>query len=93
MSGLHRRAARRDANEAKIVAALRQVGATVERLSIEDVPDLLVGFRGETYLLEVKSGHGDLRPGQIRWLTAWRGGKARPVWSVLEALQFVGAVL
>lgn len=47
-----------DGNQAQIVRALRQVGATV--LSLADMgdgcPDLLVGFRGFNILLEVKDG-------------------------------------
>ena len=44
----------RDQNEGPIVAALRSVGATVSRLNDPGAPDLLVGFRAGTYLLEVK---------------------------------------
>lgn len=51
---IHRRAVGRDSNEAEIVAALRAAGASVTPLSAEGVPDLLVGYRGATYLLEVK---------------------------------------
>lgn len=51
---IHRRAARRDENEAEIVTALEAVGASVTRISEDGVPDLLVGFRGRTYLLEIK---------------------------------------
>jgi hypothetical protein len=48
------RAKRRDSNETPIVDALRGVGAAVTRLNEDGVPDLLVGFRGHTFLLEVK---------------------------------------
>lgn len=52
---LHRRAARRDSNEAEIVAALLAAGASVTYLSgVDGLPDLLAGFQGRTYLLEVK---------------------------------------
>lgn len=88
---LQRRAAKRDGNEAGIVAALRQVGATVQHLSEEDCPDLLVGFRSTTFLLEVKSGANDLTPGQARWFLEWRGGVCRPVWNVQDALEVIGA--
>jgi hypothetical protein len=49
-----RRAAQRDASEPEIVAALRAVGATVQLLSVKGVPDLLVGWRGQMWLLECK---------------------------------------
>lgn len=45
-----------DANEPSIVAALRKAGATVIRIEspIAGVPDLVVGFRGHWYAIEVK---------------------------------------
>jgi Holliday junction resolvase len=49
---------RRDANEPSIVQALRKIGARVERISGPDLPDLLVGFRGQWYPLEVKTAKG-----------------------------------
>lgn len=49
-----RRAARRDDNEPDIVQALEAVGATVQLLSVRGVPDLLVGWRGQMWPLEVK---------------------------------------
>lgn len=69
-----KRAARRDESEPAIVDALRAAGASVTVIGQGDgVPDLLVGFEGATYLLEVKnplgprggkSGGGGSRPGQ-----------------------------
>lgn len=47
------RAARRDTNEAAIVAALEAAGAAVQQLD-PPLPDLLVSYRGELHLLEVK---------------------------------------
>ena len=47
------RAARRDANEAEIVALLVAWGAAVQQLD-PPLPDLLVSYRGILYLLEVK---------------------------------------
>lgn len=49
-----RRAARRDANEPVIVEALRAAGASVEIRGESGEPDLMVGYRGVTYHLEVK---------------------------------------
>jgi hypothetical protein len=48
-----RRAPKRDDNERQIVDALRQAGAFVQPL---DAVDLLVGFRGVWYVMEVKDG-------------------------------------
>jgi hypothetical protein len=50
-----RRVVRRDVSEPGIVKALEQIGASVSRLDGEEgLPDLLVGFRGEDFLLECK---------------------------------------
>lgn len=93
-----RRAAKVDANQAEIVAALRKVGATVQSLAAtgSGVPDLLVGFRGNTFLIEVKDGRlppsaRELTPDQIEWHVEWRGGACTVVNSVDEALAFIGA--
>ena len=53
-----RRAARTDANQAEIVAALRKAGASVTSLAgvADGCPDLLVGRAGQTLLMEVKDG-------------------------------------
>lgn len=54
-----KRAARRDDSEGPIVEALRAAGASVTVIGMGDgVPDLLCGFRGTTYLLEVKAPLG-----------------------------------
>lgn len=93
-AGFHRLNAKRDANEPEIVNALRQVGAGVFRISAKDVCDLLVIFRGVTYLIEVKAPKGVVKPGQREFIAAWNeaGGKAAIVRSVDDALQAIGAV-
>mgnify|MGYP001561855261 CR=1 FL=1 len=93
-----RRAAKRDDNEAEIVSALERCGATVERLSGADLPDLLVGFRGLNVLMEVKqeagarggTSHKELLPGQIEWHTGWKGARPVVVRTVEEALAAIG---
>ena len=89
-----RRAAKRDMNEAAIVTALERVGATVERLSGANIPDLLVGYRGVNVLMEVKqpagkqggTSHRELLPGQAEWHATWRGAAPVVVRSVADAL-------
>ena len=49
-----RHAARVDANQPAIVAALRAAGAIVEIIGLP--VDLLIGFRGQLFLLECKDG-------------------------------------
>jgi hypothetical protein len=82
-----------DANQREIVAALRKLGATVQSLADigKGCPDLLVGYRGVTVLLEVKDGSKPpsarlLTPDEGAWMAAWRGGPYRVVSSIDEAL-------
>jgi hypothetical protein len=53
-----RYARRRDACEAEIVDTLRAYGAAVERLDGAGLPDLLVSWHDELYLLECKDHDG-----------------------------------
>ena len=86
-----RYAARVDNAQEAIVTALRQAGADVE-ISGRPV-DLLVGFKGRTYLLEVKSGKRKRRdqPAQDKFLATWRG-QVKVVRTPWEALKAIGAV-
>jgi len=88
-----RRAAKVDQNQAAIVEELRQVGASVEPLHRVGggVPDLLVGFRDRTYLIEVKADQGTLTDDQRAWLAKWRG-QAAVVRTADEALKAIGAI-
>lgn len=76
-----RRAAKIDANQEQIVSALRAAGASVQSLATvgNGVPDLLVGIRGKTILMECKDGQQPpskrrLTEDQIKWHGAWNGG-------------------
>ena len=85
-----RRAAKRDSNEQEIIYALLQVGATVGQLNDDALPDLVVGFRGENYLLEVKTPTGRLTKAQAAWWAKpWNGHRAI-VRNVDEALDAIG---
>ena len=89
-----RRAARRDANETEIIKALRECGAYVKQINDEGAFDLLVSYRGETLLLEVKDG---AKPPSARRLTdaeqkfhdEWPGTNLWIVNSVQEALDLL----
>lgn len=95
-----RRAAKVDVNQAEIVAALRDVGATVTSLATvgKGCPDLVVGFRGRNYLLEVKPPGGvrgglsrqTLTEAEREWHRTWRGHRAI-VTSIDQALYAIGA--
>jgi hypothetical protein len=84
-------ARRTDAIQADIIAALRAVGATVQDLHLvgRDCPDIICGFQGNNYLMEVKSNIGHLSEGQRRWHADWRG-RVWVVRSVDDALGVIG---
>lgn len=84
---LHRYAKRRDENEPEIVRALRDIGASIKRL--DDV-DLLVGWRGRNFLLEIKTAKGPLKSSQEDMVRTWRG-QYEIVRSIDEALRVIGA--
>ncbi len=86
---VNRRAAKRDSNERPIIDALRTAGASVEQISKKGVPDLLVGFQGRTYLMEVKDRKGKLTPDEDTWIGAWKGN-VYIVRSIEEALEVIG---
>jgi hypothetical protein len=70
-----RRAAKVDANQPEIVAALRAAGLSVAPLHFvgRGFPDLLVGSYGENILLELKTAKGKLTPDEAKWHEQWRG--------------------
>ena len=88
-----RRAARIDGNHTAVRQALEVCGATVLDLSGvgEGAPDLCVGFRGKTYLIEIKNSalppsKRRLTGPQQRFHSWWRGSTIHIVESVNAAL-------
>lgn len=99
---MSRHAKRRDACERIIIDALIAIGASVQQLDLTNGPDLLVGHRGNNYLLECKSVAGKpgigmkktasgLKQGQEAWMLKWRGMRPVVVTTVDEALRAIGA--
>lgn len=91
-----RRAAKVDRNQPEIVAALRDLGASVQPLHAvgQGCPDLLVGWRGKNLLIEVKDhlaskSDQKLNPRQQEWHQAWRG-QAIKVSTIEEAWAVLG---
>jgi Holliday junction resolvase len=80
--------AKRDESEKLIVAALRKLGWSVEFLSIPNGPDLLAGRDGFTTLIEVKTGKGKLKPGQVTWHANWRGAPVQVIRDVAAAIEY-----
>ena len=70
-----RQSAKRDGNEAEIVDALEACGASVQRIDAAGVPDLLVGYRNQNLLMEVKTKEerNRLTSRQKEWLSRWNG--------------------
>lgn len=86
-----------DANQTQVVEALRAAGATVQSLATigKGCPDLLVGYRGVTVLLEVKDGRKPasqqkLTLDQEKWHSNWGGGILAVVNSPDAALKELG---
>jgi len=88
-----RYANRIDANQNKIVDGLRGAGAYVRIISQGDgIPDLLVGYKGYTILMEVKDGDKvpsarKLTDAEQKFFNEWDGGMLVVVNSVQEALE------
>jgi Holliday junction resolvase len=93
---MYRRASATDANQAEIVSALRAVGASVQPLHSvgQGTPDLLIGFGGVNYLIEIKDGsrkpsERKLSKRQVEWHSAWRG-QVSVAETVSQALLIIG---
>jgi hypothetical protein len=93
-----RRVARRDANERRVIDALRACGAYVKQINDEGAFDLLVFYRGptreHTLLLEVKDGDKPpsaraLTPAESKFHAEWPGKNLHIVNSEHEALDIL----
>jgi len=80
-----RRAAKRDTVEPGIVWVFELAGASVWRLNDPNLPDLIVGWRGHCYPIEVKTHRAKVRPGQDEAFRLWRGTPVRVVRTTEEA--------
>lgn len=84
-----------DANQSEIVAALRAAGATVQHLHEvgRGCPDILVGFRGQNYLFEIKNPFRPWRFTHLEqaWLNDWRG-QVDKIEMAEQALRIMGAL-
>ena len=89
-----------DDNQTDIVAAWRDVGASVLLLHAvgKGCPDTLVGFRGDDFLVEIigtaklkrYKKNGGLADNQVEWHAAWRGSPVHVVKNATEALAVLG---
>lgn len=86
-----RYAARVDANQEQIVSALRAAGAYVWIIGLP--VDLLVGYKGHTFLVEVKDGSKKkLTKLQEDFFEKWCGGTLCRVNDSESALRMIGVV-
>ena len=94
----------KDKKHPEIVAALRAVGCSVQGVDhIPGAPDLLVGYRGTNWLLEIKAPLGPrgggagkrahsgqaLNEAQEKWHKGWRGQVAT-IHTVEDAFELLG---
>jgi len=86
-----RYAARVDQNKDQIVSALRAAGAYVWDLKLP--VDLLVGYAGHTFLVEIKRDNkARLTTLQREFFARWTGGTLARIDSPEAALRMIGVV-
>lgn len=78
---------KRDAIHNDVVRVFRDVGLSVYDAAHagHDFPDLVVGWGGHTYLVELKTGKAPLTDGQEAFARTWRGSPVKVLRSVDEA--------
>lgn len=74
------RRAKADANQPAIVAALREYGCSVSHTHMvgKGFPDVVAGYQGKNYLIEIKDGDKplsarQLTPDEKSWHESWHG--------------------
>jgi len=86
-----RRAARIDGNQEAVVIALRAAGAYVWIIGLP--VDLLVGYKGHTFLVEIKDGPKKrLTALQEAFFAKWAGGTLVRVDGPEAALRMIGVI-
>jgi hypothetical protein len=86
-----RHAKRVDANQDQIVVALRAAGAYVWIIGLP--VDLLVGYKGHTFLVEIKrTAKSRFTPLQQDFFESWGGGTLARVDSPDAALRMIGVL-
>lgn len=86
-----RYAKRVDANQDQIVSALRAAGAYVWIIGLP--VDLLVGYKGHTFLVECKDGpRKRLTKLQQEFFAKWIGGSLERIEGPEQALKMIGVI-
>jgi Holliday junction resolvase len=80
-----------DNNQLDIVKAFRSMGATVLNLSTvgKGCPDLLIGYKNISVLVEVKSKTGKFTEPQLKFMEQWQGGAVNRIDSVDGAIRLI----
>ena len=86
-----RHAKRVDANQDQIVVALRAAGASVWIIGLP--VDLLVGYKSQTFLVEIKrTAKSRFTPLQRDFFESWNGGTLARIDSPDAALRMIGVL-
>jgi hypothetical protein len=81
---------RTDANQAIIVSALRQFGASVKDIhTVGGCFDFLCGYHGQDFKFEVKSDRGRLTKAEIEFHKSWRGSPVYVIHTFEEAIEII----
>jgi len=88
--GMPKYAKQRDANEPAIVKELKQIGCSVVR---GDLVDLIVGYRGRSWLFEIKfpGKRNRLQPSQVELKCNFLG-QYDIIETSAEAMKIMGAI-
>jgi Holliday junction resolvase len=78
-----------DQNQQEIVAALRRRASCFSTASLgRGIPDVVAGFLGKTYLIEIKGRKGQLSIVQKAWHRHWEGNPVIILRSVADVDAF-----
>ena len=81
-----------DENQKQLVHTFIALGCSVLNLSTvgRGCPDLLIGYRGKTVLVEIKSNSkATFTDPQIKFMQEWRGGAVSRIDSVDAAIRLI----
>ena len=80
-----------DSNHTEIVDQLFLCGCSVQSMATigNGCPDILVGYKGNNYVFEIKTAKGRLNKRQERWFNQWIGQKDI-IRNIYEAINIIG---
>lgn len=83
-----------DQNQTEIVKVLRKMGASVQIISEvgKGCPDIIAGFHGVNYLIEIKNGNKKLTECEQQFFDNWKG-QAIIIRSLDEAITYLQSLI